>query len=163
MPHRTPGKTHCFGICRLAYLSQLTYTQSHGFKSRRNVVEGWILWILSGFLRNCINCVHKDYSSFDFISAVLIWFILYTSITFIFFTGAYKRIIDQLPTSVASKLSWLEHQGFKSRLSPEFFQASYWGNCINCVHNCEDHSSFDFISAVLIWFISYTSTTIKVT
>ena len=27
---------------------------------------------------------------------------------------------------------------------------------INCVHNCEDHSSFDFISAVLIWFISYT-------
>ena len=33
-------------------------------------------------------------------------------------------------------------------------------NCINCVHNCEDHStSFDFISAVLIWFISYTSIT----
>ena len=23
-------------------------------------------------------------------------------------------------------------------------------NCINCVHNCEDHASFDFISAVLI-------------
>ena len=23
-------------------------------------------------------------------------------------------------------------------------------NCINCVHNAEDHSSFDFISAVLI-------------
>ena len=33
-------------------------------------------------------------------------------------------------------------------------------NCINRVHNCEDHStSFDFISAVLIWFISYTSIT----
>ena len=28
-------------------------------------------------------------------------------------------------------------------------------NCINCVHNSEDHSSFDFISAVLKWFISY--------
>ena len=23
-------------------------------------------------------------------------------------------------------------------------------DCINCVHNCEDHSSFDFISVVLI-------------
>ena len=32
-------------------------------------------------------------------------------------------------------------------------------NCINCVHNCEDHSSFDFISAVLLKFISYTSIT----
>ena len=35
---------------------------------------------------------------------------------------------------------------------------------INCVHNCEDHSSFDFISAFLIYiyyllFISYTSVT----
>ena len=28
---------------------------------------------------------------------------------------------------------------------------------IKCVHNCEDHSSFDFISAVHIWFISCTS------
>ena len=40
-----------------------------------------------------------------------------------------------------------------------FFQASL-RNCKNCVHNCEDHSSFDFISAVHIWFISYTSFTI---
>ena len=37
-----------------------------------------------------------------------------------------------------------------------FFQASL-RNCINCVHNCEDQPSFDFISAVHIWFISYTS------
>ena len=40
--------------------------------------------------------------------------------------------------------------GFKSCWCPEFFQASY-ANCINCVHNCEDHSSFDFISAVFIY------------
>ena len=30
-------------------------------------------------------------------------------------------------------------------------------DCKNCDHNCEDHSSFDFISAVHIWFISYAS------
>ena len=39
-----------------------------------------------------------------------------------------------------------------------FFQASL-RNCKNCNHNCEDHSSFDFISAVHIWFISYASFT----
>ena len=37
-----------------------------------------------------------------------------------------------------------------------FFQPSL-RNCKNCDHNCEDHSSFDFISAVHIWFISYAS------
>ena len=37
-----------------------------------------------------------------------------------------------------------------------FFQASL-RNCKNCDHNCEDHSSFDFISAVHIWFTSYAS------
>ena len=35
-----------------------------------------------------------------------------------------------------------------------FFQASL-RNCKNWDHKCEDHSSFDFISAVHIWFISY--------
>ena len=39
-----------------------------------------------------------------------------------------------------------------------FFQTSL-RNCKNCDHNCEDHSSFDFISAVHIWFISYASFT----
>ena len=45
-------------------------------------------------------------------------------------------------------------QGFKSRWSPVlffvFFFQGFLRKCINCVHNCEDHSSFDFISAVLI-------------
>ena len=31
----------------------------------------------------------------------------------------------------------------------DVYEISY-KNCINCVHNCEDDSSFDFISAVLI-------------
>ena len=39
-----------------------------------------------------------------------------------------------------------------------FFQASL-RSCKNCDHNCEDHSSLDFISAVHIWFISYASFT----
>ena len=54
------------------------------------------------------NCEH--HSSFDFIFAVLIWFISYTSITFISYTGTYELIIDQFRTSVASQLSWLEHR-----------------------------------------------------
>ena len=37
------------------------------------------------------------------------------------------------------------------------FFFSFLRSCINCVHNCrEDHPSFDFISAVLSCFISYT-------
>ena len=44
-------------------------------------------------------------------------------------------------------------------VSPEFFSV-FLRNCINWVHNCEDRSSFDFISAVLIRFISYTSITV---
>ena len=35
----------------------------------------------------------------------------------------------------------LGHHGFKSCLSPELFSA-FLCNCINCIHNCEDHSSF---------------------
>ena len=42
------------------------------------------------------------------------------------------------------------------------FFSGFLRNCINCVPNCEDHSSFDFISAALIWFISYTSFTLPV-
>ena len=32
-----------------------------------------------------------------------------------------------------------------------FFFPGFLCSCINCVHNCEDHSSFDFIPAVLIY------------
>ena len=50
----------------------------------------------------------------------------------------------------------LQGHGFKSCWGPELF-SGFLRNCINCVHSCEDHSSFEFISVVLIWFISYTS------
>ena len=56
------------------------------------------------------SCGMKSNDSFDFIPAVLIWFISCISFTFISFTGTYKHITDQLPTSVASWLSWLEYR-----------------------------------------------------
>ena len=45
--------------------------------------------------------------------------------------------------SVASQLSWLERR--------TVFFSAFLRNCINRVHNCEDQSSFDFISEVLIY------------
>ena len=32
-----------------------------------------------------------------------------------------------------------------------FLFSGFLRNCINCVYNCEDHSSFDFIAAVFIY------------
>ena len=52
---------------------------------------------------------------------------------------------------------WLEHRTGIARsrvqipLKSWFIFSGFLRNCINCVHNCEDHSSFDFISAVLIY------------
>ena len=60
-------------------------------------------------------------------------------------------IIDIILETQRPQRKKLDTNGFK-------FQASL-RNCINCLHNSEDHSSFDFISAVLIWFISYTFVT----
>ena len=74
-PQLTPGKTHCFGICSLAFtcVSKLI----------REVTDSNPVEVLNFFQAsyaiscNCINCVHEDHSSFDFISTVLIWFISY--------------------------------------------------------------------------------------
>ena len=65
-------------------------------------LKSWIFFQAS--LRNCKNCDHncEDHSSFDFISAVHIWFISYASFTYISFTGTYGPKTDLLPTSVAS-------------------------------------------------------------
>ena len=57
---------------------------------------------------------------------------------------------DQLPTSVVSYLSWLERRTGIARsrvqtpLKSWLFQASI-RNCLNCVHNCDDHSSLDSV------------------
>ena len=48
-----------------------------------------------------------------------------------------------------------EGTGSNPLKSWNFFSA-FLRNCVDCVHNCEDHSSFDFFPAVLMWFISYT-------
>ena len=39
-----------------------------------------------------------------------VWFISCTFVKLISFTGMYEHIIDRLPTSLASELSWLEHR-----------------------------------------------------
>ena len=62
-------------------------------------------------------------------------------------------ITNRIPTRQACKtvvfqLNWCWHEinsYIKSRWSPELYQGSL-RICINCVHSCEDHSSFDDIT-----------------
>ena len=55
-------------------------------------------------------------------------------------TSRYR--CDALPTELWSHWRWEQvNCGFQASLR----------NCKNCDHNCEDRSSFDFISAVHIW------------
>ena len=77
---------------------------SHRYREVTGSSPVEVLNFFQASLRNCKNCDHKceDHSSFDFISAVHIWFISYASFTFISFTGTYEPKIDLLPTSVAS-------------------------------------------------------------
>ena len=44
-----------------------------------------------------------------------------------------------------------------SRLQGRYPRPAFLRNCINCVHNCENHSSFDFISVVLIQDLNLTT------
>ena len=70
-----------------------------------------------------------------------------------FLTGSLESTNDQLPTSVASYLSWLERRLSIARsrvqtpLKSWLFQTSI-RNCIDCMHNCEDHSWLDCTSTV---------------
>ena len=65
------------------------------------------------------------------------------------------RTHDLLPSSVAS--CWLERRTGIARsrvqipLKSWIFFGLFLRNCINCVDNCEDHSSLDFIFAALIY------------
>ena len=97
--HKKPEKKWAPNIS--GFIAQLVRaSQRYREVTGSNSVEV-LIFVFSGFLRNCINCVHncEESYSFAFITAVLIRFISYTSITF---TGTYEHIIDQLPTSVAS-------------------------------------------------------------
>ena len=46
---------------------------------------------------------------------------------------------------------FIEYWGLDILLKSWFFFSGFFRNCINCVHKCENHSSFDFISAVLVY------------
>ena len=109
-------------------------------------------------LRNCKNCDHncEDHSSFDFTSAVhnMIYFICIIHLHI--FSREHMN-----PKLTCSQRQWLHSSvGRASHRYREvtgsspveilnFFQASLC-NFKNCDHNCEDHSSFDFTSAVHI-------------
>ena len=120
-------------------------------------------WIFQASLRNCKNCVHNcedhSFSWFHIRSSYMIHFI-YHFIIVSFLMGPLEPTNDQLPTSVASYLSWLERRTgiVRSRvqtpLKSWIFQASL-RNCKNCVHNCEDHSFtwFHIRSSYMIHFI----------
>ena len=77
---------------------------SHRYREVTGSSPVEVLNFFQASLRNCKNCDHncEDHSSFDFISAVHIWFISYALFTYISFTGTYEPTIDLLPTSVAS-------------------------------------------------------------
>ena len=61
---------------------------------------------------------------------------------------SYERNL-QMTSKIASWFSWLERRTGNARsrvqspLKSWLFQASI-RNCLNCVHNCDDHSSLDF-------------------
>ena len=108
-----------------------------------------VLNFFQASLRNCKNCDHncKDHSSYDF-------FHMQQSFT-------YLSQEHMNPKLTCSQRQWLHSSvGRASHRYREvtgsspvevlnFFQASL-RNCKNCDRNCEDHSSFDFISAVHI-------------
>ena len=82
-------------------------------------------------------------------------------ITFISFTGTIIWTRDWPTPNISGFIAQLVRASHRYReitaSSPvevlSFFFSGFLRKCINCVHN----SSFDIISAVLIWFISYTS------
>ena len=117
-----------------------------------------VLNFFQASLRNCKNCDHncEDHSSFDFISAVHIWFISYASFNIWTQNWPAPNVSGFIAQLVERRTGIARSQVQAMLKSWIFFQASL-RNCKNCDHNCEDHSSFDFISAVHIWFISYAS------
>ena len=133
------------------FIAQLVERRTGIARSRVQApLKSWIFFQAS--LRNCKNCDHncEDHSSFDFISAVHIWFISYASFT------SYLSREHMNPKLACSQRQWLHSSvGRASHRYREvtgsspvevlnFFQASL-RNCKNCDHNCEDHSSFDVL------------------
>ena len=88
---------------------------------------------------------HLSYEAIDVAS----WNISYIT-SHPFFTGSLELTNDQLPTSAASRLSWLEHRTgiVRSRVPTPLKSWLLQANCLSCAHNCDDHSLLDFKSAV---------------
>ena len=139
---------------------------SHQLSYEATDVGSWSI-ICSGFLRNCINCVHtcEDHSSFDFISAILMIYFIYIFHIHLFHGNIWTHNWPALNNSgfiaqLVRASHWYREVTGSNPVEVLNFFSGFWGNCITCVHNSNDHSSFDFISAVFIWFISHKSFTI---
>ena len=112
-----------------------------------NVIWIWILqtiYVLKRYLRISLSNEIWPYMNYKELGAFLDSFL----------TGPLEPTNDQLPTSVASYLSWLERRTGIARsraqtpLKSWIFQASL-RNCKNCAHNCEDHSFTCFLTLSL--------------
>ena len=97
---------------------------SHQLSYEATDVGSWSI-ICSGFLRNCINCVHtcEDHSSFDFISAVLMIYFIYIFHIHLFHGNIWTHNWPALNNSgfIAQLVGASRGHGLKSRWSPEFF------------------------------------------
>ena len=144
------------------FIAQLVERRTGIARSRVQApLKSWIFFFQAS-LRNCKNCDHncEDHSSFDFISAVHIWFISYASFT------SYLSREHMNPKLTCSQRQWFHSSvGRASHRYREvtgsspvevlnFFQASL-RNCKNCDHNCEDHSSFDFYCLLLFFGLDF--------
>ena len=129
---------------------------SHQLSYEATDVGSWSI-ICSGFLRNCINCVHtcEDHSSFDFISAVLMIYFIYIFHIHLFHGNIWTHNWPALNNSgfIAQLVRASRGHGLKSRWSPEFFFRP-----LRQLHNLRSQLQrffiwFHFRSPYMIYFI----------
>ena len=77
-----------------------------------------------------------------------------------------QRGLNAIPVRCSNQLSYeatdvgstgIARSRVQTLLKSWIFFRLLYATASNCVHNCEDHPSLDFNTAVHIWFISYTS------
>ena len=123
-------------------------------------------WLFQASLRNCLNCVHNcdDHSLLDFKSAVQ-----YMKHFIYHFTSIHHGLIrtHKWPAPNVSGLiaqllrashRYREGTGSNHVEAAWLFQASI-RSCLNCVHNCDDHSLLDNFhlaeTQILATFLSF--------
>ena len=124
-----------------------------------NPVE--ILTFSGLYTRNCINCIHnsEDRSLLDFTSAVQYMKYFLYNLTFIphrlLRTHKWPAINNATGFIAQFDRALHRYREVTGSNDVEFltFSGFYIGNCITCIHNCEDHSLLDFTSIYEIFHI----------